>query len=141
MSSEKKKELTEQQKLFLQHLSNPENKGNLRLCMELAGFSKHTPIIYVIRQLKDEIIEVAKELMAAASIQATMSVIGVMTDPKALESRTVLSAAKEVLDRAGVVKQEDSAINVPKGGVVLLPAKKVDDYILVSNKEYEGEDE
>lgn len=137
--AKRKKELTEQQKEFLQHLSNPENKGNLRVCMDLAGFSKNTPTIYLIRQLKDEIIEVAKELMAAASVQATMSVIGVMTDPKALEARTVLTAAKEVLDRAGIVKQEDAAIRVPQGGVVLLPAKKVNDYVAFKDSENSDE--
>jgi hypothetical protein len=51
-----------------------------------------------------------------------MAVIGGIDDPTQLGIKEKLSAAKDLLDRAGLIKTEKIEVN-SSGGVMLLPAK------------------
>jgi hypothetical protein len=54
--------------------------------------------------------------------KAAMAVIGGIDDPTQLGIKEKLSAAKDLLDRAGLIKTEKIEVN-SSGGVMLLPAK------------------
>ena len=115
--------LTDQQQLFLEALRDPDNKGNLKLCMSLAGYASTTPTSYVVKSLTREIIEVANELIAANTAKAAMAIVDVLDKPT-LASRQTVSAAKEILDRAGVNKKEGGDLKLTVGdGIIILPAK------------------
>lgn len=124
----KKRELTEQQEAFLGYFGG-EAKGRVRLAMDMAGYSKTTSVSYITNLLHEEMVEVAQKIMAAHAAQASFTVIGLMDDPAQLNSKTLLEAAKQILDRAGVQKKTETDINlkVPTGGLVILPAKQSKD--------------
>lgn len=123
MSSSDKKPLTEMQEKFLDALCGEAN-GNIRAAMSMAGYSEHTKSYEVINPLKDEIIERASLMLAMNAPKATFGILGVLDDPGALGARNAVAAAREVLDRAGLVKKEQVEVKGPSGGIFVLPPKQ-----------------
>ena len=120
----KGKEYTEKQLKFLDELTDPENAGNIRRAMELAGYHKSTSITSVVSVLKDEIIERTKLLLALNAPKATSRLVNVLDDPTMLGAKNVVSASKEILDRVGVSKPASIEINTTDtGGIFILPPK------------------
>jgi hypothetical protein len=52
--------------------------------------------------------------------------VGGLTDPTELGIRDKMAAAKELLDRTGLVKTEKMQVEAT-GGVMLMPTKKTED--------------
>lgn len=127
MSSDKKP-LTEMQEKFLDALCG-EAHGNVRAAMNAAGYSEYTKAYEVVNPLKDEIVERASLMLAMNAPKATFGIIGVLDDPGALGARNAVAAAREILDRAGLVKKEQVEVKGPSGGIFVLPPKQapVDD--------------
>lgn len=122
----KKRELTELQEKFLDALRDKSNKGDLKTCMTLAGYSDTIPVSYIIKSLSEEIVDVTLELIAAESTKAAIAIVGVLDSPSGLDRKNTLEAAKQILDRAGVVKKEKQNLELSVGsGLVILPAKDV----------------
>jgi hypothetical protein len=114
------RELTDQQKRFLEAL--PGCLGNIRSAMNKAGYSKTTPQSSVINSLKDEIIEVTKQILAANAPYAASTLVEALSNATSPGLQYKLAAVKEILDRTGVVKEE--RINVTgDSGLFILPAK------------------
>lgn len=123
--SKDKKELTTMEAAFLEHLAG-EAKGNIKLAMKLAGYSDNISTTQIIRQLKQEMIEVAQEMLAANAMKAVSGLDDVLDSPNSLGAKNKIAAAKEILDRAGIVKpQGELNLSVPDGGLIILPAKGV----------------
>ncbi len=119
------RKLTEKQQLFLDNII--ETKGNLKLSAELAGYSGNH--YQVIRSLKDEIVELASNVLAREAPSAAFKLVEVMTSNSALPQANVkLQAAQTILDRVGLGKQERMSIdhNV-QGGIFILPEKQTID--------------
>ena len=112
--------LTEQQEAFLNALFG-EAAGNFRAAMDMAGYSKHEYSARLIRQMKNEIIERAEYMLAANAPKAVLSMSGILDDPSALGNRDRLAAAKEILDRAGLVKTEKIEHKTTGASIILLP--------------------
>ena len=55
-----------------------------------------------------------------------MAMVGALYDPTELGIRDKMQAAKELLDRTGLVKTEKVQVEA-KGGVMLMPAKNPQD--------------
>ncbi len=90
----------------------------------MAGYGENNSIAQITRQLRHEIVEMAEITLAAASPKAVLGMIGVIDDPNALGNKAKIAAAKEILDRSGLVKPEgDVNLKIPSGGVIILPAK------------------
>lgn len=122
----KKRELTELQEKFLDHLRDKGNEGDLRRCMLLAGYSENIPVSYIIKSLSEEIVDVTLEMLASESTNAAVKMISVLSNPSGLDRKNTLEAAKQILDRAGVVKKEKQSLELNVGsGLVILPAKDV----------------
>jgi hypothetical protein len=119
----KKTGLTEQEEHFLDILFD-KHRGNIRAAMDDSGYPKNTPTRKVTEKLKDHITEASKAFLSANTAKAVISVVGVLDDPMAPGQNTVLKAAKEVLDRTGVVKEEDQN-KVIERNIFILPAKEV----------------
>lgn len=114
---------TEQQTLFLDALAPC--KGKIRAAMTVAGYSKDTSERYIINILHEEIVEIANKLLASAAVEAAMGLVNVLEEPEKLGNSHTINAAKEILDRGGVLKKSTDDIKMPTGGgILILPAKK-----------------
>lgn len=118
-----KKELTEKQQVFLEALTG-EARGNVRSAMRMAGYSDTTKIHEVVGPLRDEIVERASMMLAMNAPLATISMIDVLHDPAAMGARNAVAAAREILDRSGLVKKEQVEVRGPEGGIFILPPKQ-----------------
>jgi spermidine/putrescine-binding protein len=126
MADDKKKELTERQAALIDALMGPA-KGDIRAAMKIAGYSPNTNTMEVIKPIRDEVKEAAEMVISMNAPKAALGVVGVLDDPTALGAKNAVSAAKEVLDRAGVVKKEQVEVTAPKGAMFILPPKKDDE--------------
>tara|TARA_Y100001938_G_C7776507_1_gene275821 strand:+ start:19 stop:387 length:369 start_codon:yes stop_codon:yes gene_type:complete len=116
------KNLTEKQQKFLAALFDEAN-GDARLAKKMAGYSSETRLSEVVKPLKDEIMEATKEYMAYVAPKAAMAMGNALVDPTELGIRDKMTAAKDLLDRAGLIKTEK--VNVESsGGLFVLPAKE-----------------
>ena len=120
-----KKEYTEKQQAFLDALMG-EARGNIRKAMDIAGYSKGTKASEVTVPLKEEIIEQASMMLAMNAPKAAHGLLGVLDDPTALGARNAINAAREVLDRTGLVKKEKVEVTNNGGGMFILPPKADD---------------
>lgn len=117
-----KKTLTEKQTAFLEALFGPA-RGDVRSAMDIAGYSENASSSTLVASLKDEILERSTNVLAATAPRAAMSFGDVINDPTLLGAKEMMQAAKEVLDRVGLVKVErvDHNISTPNG-IFILPA-------------------
>jgi phage terminase small subunit len=121
LPSTTKRKLTEKQENFLNNLI--ETKGNLKLSAELAGYSGNH--YQVIQSLKQEIVDLASDVLAREAPTAAFKLIEVMKSDKPVpQANNKLQAAQTILDRAGVVKTDKVDINHNvSGGIFILPEK------------------
>ena len=113
--------LTDNQTKFLEVLFD-EAGGNHALAKKLAGYSENTPTKAVRDSLKDEIVSATTDYLAQIAPKAAVAMAKALDDPTELGNRDKLTAAKDILDRAGVVKQEKIEVNTPSG-LFILPSK------------------
>jgi len=73
--------------------------------------------------LKEEIIEATQLYIAMAAPKAAVAMINAIDDPTELGLKEKMSAAKDLLDRAGLVKTEKVQVE-STGGIMVLPAKE-----------------
>jgi hypothetical protein len=116
------KELTEQHKRFLEVLF-ADAQGNINQAMKMAGFSDGYSRRQLTNYLKEEIIEATQLYIAMTAPKAAMAMIGAIDDPTELGLKEKMSAAKDLLDRAGLVKTDKVQVE-SGGGVMLLPVKE-----------------
>ena len=127
-----KRKLTEKQQSFLNNII--ETKGNLKLSAELAGYSGNH--YQVIQSLKQEIVDLASDVLAREAPLAAFKLVEVLESDKALPQANVkLQAAQTILDRVGVAKTERLDINQNvNGGIFILPEKQLID---IKEEDYE----
>ena len=119
----KTKELTPQQKIFLEALFG-EAEGNFREAMRAAGYSDMTTRKEIITTLGDEIVQMASGYLALNAPKAAVKLVGVLDNPDKPGNPNLLKAAAEILNRVGVARSAgDVNLKVPSGGLVILPAK------------------
>ena len=123
VSTQRVKELTDQQKSFLTALFG-NAKGSPKKAGEIAGYSEHS-YPKVIRALKDEIIQRAEEVMASYSPKATMGLVNALDEDGSTPNASIrVEAAIQILDRVGLTKKEKVDINVRSvSGIFILPPK------------------
>ena len=118
----RKKELTEMQQIFLDNVVT--TGGDLKKAAELAGYKGNH--YQVIQSLKDELVDMAQNLLAHNAPKAAMKLVEVMdSDRPVPQASSKLQAAQTILDRVGVAKTERLNIdhNV-SGGLFILPQKE-----------------
>lgn len=117
--------LTDMQEAFLDALF--ENSGDVDASLKQVGYrlkDRNT----VLRALAAEIKDRAELYMAGHSVKSAMTLAGVLEDPTALGTDKKIVAARELLDRVGLVKQEKVQVDTGDSrAVVILPAKRTDD--------------
>ena len=119
------KNLTEKQSAFLSVLFD-EAGGDVVKAKLLAGYAESTSTTEIIRGLRDEGLDATQVFMARNAPRAAMAMVSGITDPTELGIKEKMSAAKELLDRSGLVKTEKLQVE-SSGGIMLLPAKNTSD--------------
>ena len=119
-----KKSLTDTQEKFLDALFG-EAQGSPRRAGELAGYSEHS-YPKVLRNLKDEIVKRAENYLAIHSAKAATKMVNMLDEDGTTPHASIrMEAAKQVLDRVGIVKKDQLDINMNlKHGMFILPAKE-----------------
>ena len=118
------RQLTEKQQKFLSVLFD-EAQGDLVQAKKLAGYGDNTNVGDILPSIKEEVLEATQMYLARNAPKAAMSMVGALYDPTELGIRDKMAAAKELLDRTGLVKTEKMQVEA-KGGVMLMPAKNID---------------
>ena len=113
--------LTEKQQKLLAVLFD-EAGGDIIAAKKLAGYSDATSSAEVVKSLKEEILDATQTYMARNAPKAAMAMTHALYDPTELGIRDKMSAAKELLDRTGLIKTEKVQVEAA-GGVMLMPPK------------------
>jgi len=119
------RQLTEKQQKFLDILFEEAN-GNLVSAKKLAGYSDSVSTTEVVKSLRDEILERTNMFLAQNAPTAAMAMVGAIYDPTELGIKEKMQAAKEIMDRAGIIKSEKIQVEA-SGGVMILPPKNEDE--------------
>tara|TARA_R100000005_G_C4798294_1_gene91346 strand:+ start:119 stop:499 length:381 start_codon:yes stop_codon:yes gene_type:complete len=115
------RQLTGKQQVFLDVLFD-EAGGNMATAKKLAGYSETSSTTEIVKGLKEEILEATQMYMARNAPKAALAMTGALYDPTELGIRDKMVAAKELLDRVGLVKTEKMQVEA-SGGVMLMPPK------------------
>ena len=117
------KSLTNTQEKFLDVLFG-EARGNPRKAGELAGYSEHS-YPKVVRNLKQEIISRAENYLATHSAKAATKMVDMLDEDGTTPHASIrMEAAKQILDRIGIVRKDQIDINMKSlHGIFILPAK------------------
>ena len=115
--------LTSTQEKFLDALFG-EARGNPRKAGELAGYSDHS-YPKVVRNLKQEIISRAENYLATHSAKAATKMVDMLDEDGTTPHANIrMEAAKQILDRIGIVRKDQIDINMKSlHGIFILPAK------------------
>ena len=117
------KELTEKQRKFLDVLFDEAN-GDVTQAKLLAGYAPTSSTSDIVRGIKDEVLDATQMYMARNAPRAAVAMVSGINDPTELGMREKMTAAKELLDRTGLVKTEKMQVE-STGGVMLMPVKNV----------------
>jgi len=131
-----KRELTEKQEIFVDTLL--QNGGNVTAAMSVAGYKPNSRQ-WLVRSVKDEILNRTEHLLALNSARAAQRIISTIdddgTEPR---SEIRLKAAESLLNRVGLGRKDTVQHNVTAlHGVVLLPTKKPVQEVVVNQQEVE----
>jgi len=115
--------LTEKQQKFLDVLFD-EAGGDVVQAKKLAGYGEQSSTTAIVESLKDEIGDRTRSYFARTAPKAAMAMVGALYDPTELGIRDKMSAAKDLLDRAGLGKVDRVDVSSSSGGVFILPSKE-----------------
>ena len=128
------RKLTEKQLDFLNNLI--ETKGNLKLSAELAGYAGNH--YQVIKSLRQEIVDLASNVLAREAPAAAFKLVEVMQSDTAMPQANVkLQAAQTILDRVGLGKQDRMEVNHNVGGGIFVLPEKETINIVAEDGDYE----
>ena len=97
--------------------------GNPNLAKKLAGYSEYTSTQQLLQLYEEDLEKATRRFIAEVAPESVFSVLNVMRTPSQIGAKEKLSAAKDLLDRAGFVKTEKVEVNA-SGGLFILPAKQ-----------------
>jgi len=120
-SLSKPRELTNKQQLFLDSLI--ETEGDPKKAAAIAGYSGGH--YQVLKALKNEVLELTKDVLAHNAPKAAFKLLEIMESDKPIpQANNKLAAAQSLLDRVGVSKSEKLDINHQvSAGIFLMPDK------------------
>ena len=99
------RQLTDKQQKFLAVLFD-EAAGDMVAAKKMAGYADTSSTAEIVKGIKEEILEATQMYMARNAPKAAIAMTHALYDPTELGIRDKMSAAKELLDRVGLVKTE-----------------------------------
>jgi hypothetical protein len=117
------KELNDKQKLFLEVLFTDEVQGDFIKAKKAAGYSDNyaTSNFFASKDMKEAILEATRDFLARTAPSAAVAIHSAIVNPVQLGLGHKLAAAKDILDRIGIVKTEKIEVSSP--GIFVLPPK------------------
>jgi len=130
--STQKRSLTDIQEKFLDALFGTA-RGDPKKAGELAGYSDHS-YPKVLRNLKQEIVSRAENYLAVHSAKAATKMVDMLDEDGTTPHANIrIEAAKQILDRIGIVKKDQIDINMKAmHGIFILPAKETPEDSIVT---------
>ena len=127
-----KRSLTNIQEKFLDALFGTA-RGDPKKAGELAGYSDHS-YPKVLRNLKQEIVSRAENYLAVHSAKAATKMVDMLDEDGTTPHANIrIEAAKQILDRIGIVKKDQIDINMKAmHGIFILPAKETPEDSIVT---------
>lgn len=119
------KKLTDMQQKFLDVLFT-EAKGDFVLAKKLAGYSETTATSDIVSALKEEITGKTEEFIGISSAKAAYTMHDILVNPTELGNKERMTAAKDLLDRAGYKPKEKVEVSA-QNPLFILPAKREDE--------------
>ena len=116
------RQLTENQQNFLEVLFDQAG-GDVVTAKKLSGYSDNTPTRIIVESLKEEIMDATRSYFARTAPLAAFALGNVINDPTELGIKEKMVAAKDLLDRAGLIKTDKVDIQT-SNGVFYLPPKE-----------------
>lgn len=110
--------LTEKDEYFLSILF-AECGGDFSEALQKSGINESP--FSVKKRLRKELIEATKNYLTGASAEAAVKLVSVLSNPSAPGNKTLLTAAKEILDRGGVNVTEE--VKATENYIFILPPK------------------
>lgn len=117
------RQLTEKQIKFLDVLFDDAG-GDVVTAKKLAGYSEGSSTSVIVESIKDEIADKTRTWFARTAPKAAMAMTQALYDPTELGIRDKMTAAKDLLDRAGLGKVDKIDVGSSSGGVFILPSKE-----------------
>ena len=121
---QKRKEYSSLQLGFLDALRDPANRGDLRVCKAVAGYSDNAPIREIIKQLRDEILDISRDILVLHAPKAALTIAAAVDDSTADDMPERTKNAERILDRVGIVRGENLKIDVNVSRIALIPARR-----------------
>lgn len=112
--------LTEKEQYFLDILFD-EHRGDIRKAMNAAGYDKKVPTSLLRNKLEQHILKASRVWLATNTGKAVVSLVDVLDDPTQMGAGNAIKAAKEILDRTGVVAPQEQ-VTIERN-IFILPAK------------------
>ena len=97
--------LTAKQRLFLDALISEEAMVDLRTAMHTAGYSDNTKVAHTAKELREEIREATETLLVMYAPKVAYALTSIVDNPDTFNTRHIIVAAEEVLDRTGLFKK------------------------------------
>ena len=116
------RQLTENQQKFFEVLFDQAG-GDVVTAKKLSGYSDNTPTRIIVESLKEEIMDATRSYFARTAPLAAFALGNAMNDPTELGIKEKMVAAKDVLDRAGIIKTDKVDIQT-SSSVFYLPPKE-----------------
>lgn len=99
------------------------HKGNFKAAMDAVGYHKTASSSLLRKKLAKHIQEASKLYLISSTARAASGLVSVFDDPAAVGNKNLIAAAKEVLDRSGVFKEEQVKVTEIRN-MFILPAKE-----------------
>ena len=99
--------------------------GDIERAKDAAGYAVSTMTQDIVRPLKDEILDIAQEILASNAIKAAAGLVGLIDDPAQLAGKEKLAAITQLMDRVGISRTERVEVNLKKDNIFILPAKDI----------------
>ena len=120
-----RKNLTEKQEKLLELLFQEKYKGNVPKAVIDAGYSPNSCPYTIVDSLSKEILEKTERYLALNAPNSAINLVDLLENPTKRGAATILNAAREILDRAGVVKKQQMEVQVDApSALLILPEKK-----------------
>jgi hypothetical protein len=117
--------LDEREQYFLDILFD-ECGGDFKEAMKKSGYPNNVSVGEVRRKLSKEIKKASKDYLVSQTPNAAVKLVSVLHDPSAMGAKNIISAAKEILDR-GDVNKEETKVELPDNAIVILPPKRFEE--------------
>ncbi len=119
-----------------QSRTNPNYSEVCKVALISAGYAEGTSVTEIMRAVKDLIIELSSLRLVQMIPKIINGMESVVDNPSIPGAKNIIAAAIPLLDRAGIIKKEESTLIVKQpDGILIMPCKVPVDTTQTTEKE------